>query len=55
MSYDSNLFDGNAQEVADSNVLKRTSDLKYYLMVLAFLGLGYLIITKVPKKWMEEI
>ena len=50
MRYDGELFTDDAKEVADSNFLKSSSDFKYYLIVLAFLGLGYLVITKVQKK-----
>ena len=58
MRYDGELFTDDAKEVADSNFLKsnlRTS--KYYLIVLAFLGLGYLVITKVQKgnEWSPDI
>jgi|TARA_R100000005_G_C4908053_1_gene147068 hypothetical protein len=50
VKYDSELFDEQSQEIANTNVLKRTSDLKYYLMVVAFLGIGYIVITKFQKK-----
>tara|TARA_B100000989_G_C19419920_1_gene418170 strand:+ start:384 stop:536 length:153 start_codon:yes stop_codon:yes gene_type:complete len=50
VNYDDLLKDKDAQELTESNILKKVSDLKYYLMIVAFLGIGYLVITKVQKK-----
>lgn len=42
-------FDDKLKEQADKESRLKTSDLKYYLLVVAFIGLGAFIITKIDK------
>jgi len=45
------VFDEELRKQADSeSIFKRTPDLKYYLLSLAFIGLGYIVIKKFGKK-----
>tara|TARA_Y100000385_G_C12713586_1_gene475641 strand:+ start:330 stop:482 length:153 start_codon:yes stop_codon:yes gene_type:complete len=49
--FDEVEFDDELQKVADrESIFKRTPDLKYYLLSIAFIGLGYIVIKRFSKK-----
>ncbi len=48
--FDDVEFDDNLREQADKESLFKTSDLKYYLMALGFIGLGFFVIKTASKK-----
>lgn len=43
-------FDDKLKKQAERESIFKTSDLKYYVLTFAFIGLGALIITKFSKK-----
>jgi len=49
------VFDERLKEYADREGIFKSSDLKYYFLVAVFLGIGYIVIKKYDKKWMELI
>lgn len=44
------VFDDKLQEFAKGDSIFKTSDLKYYLLTFAFVGLGAIIIYKYRKR-----
>jgi len=44
------VFDDQLNKFAEGDSIFKTSDLKYYLLTFAFVGLGAIIITKFRKK-----
>jgi len=53
--FDDISFDDKLREQADKEGIFKSSDLKFYLLTFAFVGVGALIMIKYSKKWMELI
>ena len=44
------VFDDKLQDYADKEGIFKSSDLKYYILTFAFIGLGFIVIKKFGKK-----